>query len=211
MRVIHVIGCGGIGSYAAPLIAKTFPSARIIWQDADTVEEHNCDRQYFTDKDIGKYKADILAKRHGGKALKEWYLGTPLEADCVFLFVDNNHARQMAAKAEKRDKTMVIYAANEHEDAMAVAYTHENTLDVLKRFPRWNSDTDGPVPAGQSCTSQAVLEEKPQTTLANFAAAHHAVMLAVAQERAKREVAGTPYLIMSTTHGIRISKGELND
>lgn len=208
---ILVIGCGGIGSYAAPLIAKTFPQARIIWQDGDEVEAKNIDRQYFTEKDIGEAKAGVLAERHGGIALLEWYDGEDLAADIVFVFVDNNKCRKRVLEARRLPQTMIIVAANETEDAMAVAITHENQFDALKAFPKWNDLTDGPLADGQSCTSVKVLTENPQTTLANFSAAQHAVMLAVAQQKARREVAGTLYLIQSTTNGIKLKKGDLHE
>ncbi|OME69181.1 hypothetical protein BK120_33915 [Paenibacillus sp. FSL A5-0031] len=68
---IVMIGCGGNGGYAVQRIAKmmsafTGVSSFLMLADPDTVEEKNLLRQPFIGSDIGKKKADVLAKRYGG-------------------------------------------------------------------------------------------------------------------------------------------------
>ncbi|CAM4042447.1 ThiF family adenylyltransferase [Paenibacillus alkaliterrae] len=68
---IVMVGCGGNGGYAVQRIAKMMNafsgvSSFLMLADPDTVEEKNLLRQPFIGTDIGKKKADVLAKRYGG-------------------------------------------------------------------------------------------------------------------------------------------------
>jgi len=55
-----VVGCGGIGGYAAILLAKMgVPNMVLI--DHDEVEEVNVGTQIYSGDDVGKDKADVLA------------------------------------------------------------------------------------------------------------------------------------------------------
>lgn len=67
---IVMIGCGGNGGYAIQRITKmlhAFGNVRtfLMLADPDTVEEKNLLRQPFIQSDVGKKKADVLAKRYG--------------------------------------------------------------------------------------------------------------------------------------------------
>ncbi len=57
---VHVIGCGGIGSFAALALAK-LGCARLHLYDDDRVEEHNVPNQFYRIKDVGRPKAEALA------------------------------------------------------------------------------------------------------------------------------------------------------
>ena len=52
---IHIIGCGGIGSWTTLLLAKMGCSNITIYDD-DLVEEHNIASQFFREEDLGKNK-----------------------------------------------------------------------------------------------------------------------------------------------------------
>ena len=71
--VLHLVGCGGTGSWLAPDIArvalllreKFHKEVSVIFQDMDVVEEKNVFRQNFCYAEIGKPKAETLASRYG--------------------------------------------------------------------------------------------------------------------------------------------------
>lgn len=71
--VLHLIGCGGTGSWLAPAVAriglllqdKFGKSVSIGFQDPDKVEEKNVFRQNFCYAEIGTNKAATLAARYG--------------------------------------------------------------------------------------------------------------------------------------------------
>jgi len=53
---IHIIGCGGIGSWTTLLLAKMGCSNITIYDD-DLVEDHNIASQFFQEGDVGKPKS----------------------------------------------------------------------------------------------------------------------------------------------------------
>jgi len=69
---IVVIGCGGTGSQLIPDLVRafkfgnnTYENTEITLVDGDFVESKNIERQNFISKDIGRNKAEVLAKRYG--------------------------------------------------------------------------------------------------------------------------------------------------
>ncbi len=58
---MHLIGCGGIGSFAALALGK-LGCTRLHLYDDDRVEEHNIPNQLFRMSDIGRPKAEALAE-----------------------------------------------------------------------------------------------------------------------------------------------------
>lgn len=56
---IHLIGCGGIGSWTALLLAK-MGCPDITIYDFDTVEDHNVASQYFEERQLGDLKTEAL-------------------------------------------------------------------------------------------------------------------------------------------------------
>jgi len=70
---IHLIGCGGSGSWLAPHLARIAKlleeahhlSVKLIFWDPDVVEEKNIYRQNFCAAEIGVNKAQTLARRYG--------------------------------------------------------------------------------------------------------------------------------------------------
>jgi molybdopterin/thiamine biosynthesis adenylyltransferase len=58
---IHLVGCGGVGSFAALALAKLGCSNMHLYDD-DRVEEHNVPNQLFRTTDIGRPKVEALAE-----------------------------------------------------------------------------------------------------------------------------------------------------
>jgi molybdopterin/thiamine biosynthesis adenylyltransferase len=58
---VHLIGCGGIGSFAALALGK-LGCTRLHLYDDDRVEEHNLPNQLFRTSDVGRHKATALAE-----------------------------------------------------------------------------------------------------------------------------------------------------
>lgn len=57
---VTIVGCGGIGSFAAHALAK-LGLAKINLVDFDSVEAHNVPNQLFTINDVGTLKSEALA------------------------------------------------------------------------------------------------------------------------------------------------------
>lgn len=58
---IGVAGCGGIGSNAALLLARS-GIRQFLLVDFDRIEASNLNRQQYFPEDVGQFKADVLAK-----------------------------------------------------------------------------------------------------------------------------------------------------
>jgi hypothetical protein len=69
-NVAYVIGTGGTGGFLIPHLARYIASlpyskyCLIVLVDGDTVEDKNIIRQNFIRQDVGKNKAEVLAKRY---------------------------------------------------------------------------------------------------------------------------------------------------
>lgn len=100
---VAVLGCGGIGSWVAVLLARTGVGT-IILIDPDTVEESNMSGQFFAIPDIGQAKVLSVfreIKRFAPEPLVFSYQervteGTIISQDIVFCGFDNMEARQIA-------------------------------------------------------------------------------------------------------------------
>jgi len=69
---IHIVGCGGIGSWFIPGFFKIMTpllnaqdGVKLFLWDPDIVETRNVERQNFISSDVGKAKAEVLALRYG--------------------------------------------------------------------------------------------------------------------------------------------------
>lgn len=76
--VIFVVGCGATGSYYISTLAQLAIGNKCIEEivliDRDLVEVKNLKNQRFTKKDVGKSKAEVLAKRYSKLGIKISYV-----------------------------------------------------------------------------------------------------------------------------------------
>lgn len=70
---VHLVGCGGIGSFAALALAK-LGCVHLHLYDDDRVEEHNVPNQLFRTADVGRPKVEALAE------ILEAFTGTRAQA-----------------------------------------------------------------------------------------------------------------------------------
>jgi len=69
---IHLIGCGGIGSFAALALSK-MGAQQLHLYDPDGIEEHNLPNQLFRLRDVGRPKVEAL------REILEEFAGAPVE------------------------------------------------------------------------------------------------------------------------------------
>lgn len=110
---ITVIGCGGIGSQAALMLA-TMGVKKITLMDFDIVEEHNRPNQGYREKDIGRPKVEALKEIIGEfaegcevTAINEKFTDQDLEG-VVIMAVDSMEAREMIWKKVKRNLNIML-------------------------------------------------------------------------------------------------------
>jgi PRTRC genetic system ThiF family protein len=62
---IVLVGCGGTGGFLAEAVCRLLigRTARLCLVDHDRVEPHNVARQAFDRRDVGRFKAEVLAER----------------------------------------------------------------------------------------------------------------------------------------------------
>jgi len=62
---IVLVGCGGTGGFLAESICRLLigRSSRLFLVDPDRVEPHNVARQAFDRREVGRFKAEVLAER----------------------------------------------------------------------------------------------------------------------------------------------------
>lgn len=76
--VIFVIGCGATGSNYISMLAQLAINNKnikeIVLIDKDIVETKNLRNQRYTEKDVGKPKAEVLAKRYSKLGIKISYV-----------------------------------------------------------------------------------------------------------------------------------------
>jgi hypothetical protein len=177
---IHLIGCGGVGSYLAPVLVKTFPQESIILWDGDTLEERNLDRQLFKQEQIGLNKASALSQLVGGESRPQYFTygaETFSPSDILIVAVDNHPARKAALMAADSDGCVTVLAMNEYTESQAILYLPEwcgTKLDPRIRYPAILSDTADDPTRPRGCTGAAVTAS-PQLALANAIAAQLAI------------------------------------
>ena len=180
-----IIGCGGVGSWLTPTLALLVKNKNVILIDGDTLEKKNLNRQLFSDRDIGKNKAEALGRMYGIKAIPKWYSPGIMEhsrEDCLLVCVDNNTARFHALQVCDIFGCRAIVAANETHSSEAYVYLPEwrgTKLDPLVYYPEIISDQrNDPQRRSIGCTGEAQ-QANLQLVSANFMAAALAQHLSV--------------------------------
>jgi molybdopterin/thiamine biosynthesis adenylyltransferase len=169
----YIIGCGGVGSWLVPKLAKLVPTKDIILMDGDVLEEKNLDRQLFDPHCIGMNKAEALAERYGiPHAVPEYFSPGSIEpwaGDILFVCADNHAARRAALHTADALGCKVIVGANEYTDAEAYIY-HRDWKDTGNDprvfYPDILTDRSGDPLAPVGCTGEAAVAS-PQLVLAN--------------------------------------------
>lgn len=101
--MIHIIGCGAIGSTIAENLVRLGITRITLW-DFDYVEAHNIANQMFRFKDIGKPKVEAVAEilREINPEIELTIRDTPYKiqrlSGYVFLCVDNIETRKEIVK-----------------------------------------------------------------------------------------------------------------
>lgn len=93
---IHIIGCGGIGSWTTLVLAK-MGCSNITVYDNDTVEDHNVASQFFKESQLGMSKVDAL-------------LNNVLEQSGNLINVMNNESEELIGLEPTEDAQLVIFA-----------------------------------------------------------------------------------------------------
>jgi len=180
-----IVGCGGIGGWVAQCLSLT--AARednIVLVDRDKVEIKNLNRQVFDKRDIGKNKAQALARRlqpmcrcpiHG---VQEWLqhidpeLLTPKGHEVLlYCGVDNHPARLACLDLVDTKHCKLIIGANGYLESEAYYYTdmwNGTPLDPRQRTDMMSDKTDDPL--SPPCTGE-IQESQPQLAIANMNAA----------------------------------------
>jgi molybdopterin-synthase adenylyltransferase len=73
---VHLIGCGGIGSFTALVLSK-MGVRHLTLYDPDGIEDHNIPNQLFRLKDVGRPKVEALCE------IVEEFAGTPAEGHAI--------------------------------------------------------------------------------------------------------------------------------
>ena len=201
---LYIIGCGGVGSWLAPSLTLLVPANTITLVDADKLEDKNLNRQLFDKKDVGRTKAEALAKRYGCRAISEWFCEGLIELqsqDWLLVCVDNHIARRAALYECDRIGCRAIMAANETHSAEAYLYDRQwrdGPLDPRVYYPDILTDRSGdPRAAVIGCTGD-VQKENPQLVTSNSLAASLAGHLfalwhLTAPRLNKKTIASLPY------------------
>ena len=99
---LYIIGCGGVGSWAAPAACLLVSPGNVTVVDGDVLEEKNLNRQLFTPKHIGMNKATALAGVYRCDPVSDYYSVGMIEhdpSDALICCVDNNRSRRDVLEA----------------------------------------------------------------------------------------------------------------
>ena len=164
MKILQ-IGCGGIGSWLAEEVARAFNEQQIghsvdYWiADNDIVEVVNIRHQNFTDKDIGRNKADALAMRFKifEPIIQRVNGATDLNGfGLIVLCVDNNSTREFIFKyCHENNKDFIDLRA---EGKRVFAMQKTNDLNINLGTLNLTDITKVSVEENGSCQLKADLE-----------------------------------------------------
>lgn len=187
---IHLIGCGGTGSWVYPALIRIVRESAIHLWDGDVLEDRNLDRQLFTNEYIGDNKAESLYHFYGGVqdgeepiAHEEYFHSGSegIDNGSLLLCCADNHTARLACLivADLTNSTAII-AGNEYTDADAYLYdsgSMRGTPNDPRVFaPEITTDASGDPRSPVGCTGhEQVL--RSQLVIANMASAVHMLRL----------------------------------
>jgi molybdopterin/thiamine biosynthesis adenylyltransferase len=185
-----IVGAGGIGCAIAPLLSRL---GSIVIIDADSYEPKNVERQ-FPALTSTENKASALASLLQPHTLQSvqfipsYMKGIEIAnspewegVDCLIGAVDNNESRAIIAELSWGLEIPAILAGNAHEhgEAHLVIPNRYSPLDHFE-FPII------PHTAPWGCNADSVVEEHPQTPLANALAAAAAMHILLSWRKASK-------------------------
>ena len=195
LEMVSVIGCGGIGSWLIPPLARYLASVGFTGElrlcDGDKYDSGNTDRQNFPAQALGVNKAVVQAEklRYELPAMNIVSIGDYVvtanvgrvmaENSLCFAAVDNHPARKrLAEQLQSLKNGALISAGNEKIDGNACLYLRERGEDVtenlLTRHPEIATTTSGDREAG--CEEQ-IASGEAQLLMTNFSAAHASLIV----------------------------------
>jgi hypothetical protein len=191
-KEVLIVGCGGVCSYFLPAFLRYLKhnseyKTNVTLMDGDVLEEKNTLRQNFDlPSGVLPFKTEALKLQcnfYKMKARNIYFAQNEFfeEDTLVFCFVDNHLARKHVLEAIDENGGCAILAANAEIDAHSYIYYPEwngTNLDPRKRFKEILEDTTGsPIKRAMGCQSEELLDNSPQTSIANQMAASHALLL----------------------------------
>lgn len=176
-----LIGAGGVTSYLLFPLCKSFRPNTVTILDGDRLEEKNLTRQKFSEKQIGKYKAEMLVESHKDLLPQVVFNIVPRffrseeenhgPMDLIICAADNHQARRTALAYADKNNIPCVVAGNEFIDSEAYIYFPEwknKPLDPRIRYPEILTNDEG---SPFHCQDDEALESTPQLALANLGAA----------------------------------------
>lgn len=204
-----MVGCGGIGHYLAPILAKLIcfndklGGGTLTLIDCDEVEDHNLAR-VFGPAGIGRNKAELLAEECQNSipsgslevraipealspdTLHRYHREWNKDGVVIFGCVDNHVSRVYMENivSQLNDGTLVS-AGNSYHDGQAQLYIRKDGEDLTPKITAWAPEilAEGQpwnhFPDDEDCSQE--YESAPQLILANLSAAIAALNLYYSQ------------------------------
>lgn len=143
---VVIVGCGGTGAAAARIVARIIydlqrsrrHTPNLMLVDHDIVEAKNIGRQAFAMTEIGRFKAEAIARRlNFSLGLDVSWISEPLDASrhhnryssqIVISCVDNHAARQEIHRLDG-----VLIASGNHKDSGQVCIGNTDDVKQVRR------------------------------------------------------------------------------
>jgi molybdopterin/thiamine biosynthesis adenylyltransferase len=160
---IHIIGCGGIGSFVAYNLGMLGLAGNLILWDNDKVEEHNIPNQNFLIEHIGMSKAvalaDLITRKTGSSPkVKERFFteDSHILEGIVLLCTDNISSRKLVYNDVKdRESVKAIIDGRLGGESFIVLSTMLNDEAAKSEYDKTFFDESETVPL--PCTAKAVI------------------------------------------------------
>jgi PRTRC genetic system ThiF family protein len=148
---IVLVGCGGTGAFLAEAVCRLLIGRRgsLHLVDPDRVETKNVARQAFDDRDVGRFKSQVLAERLARRFRRVvGYSVAPYDPDL--------HARVLGASPGLR---LLLGAVDNAVARRAIAATLDRGAAAPSRGPTWWVDHGNGRNAGQVLLGSATRPE----------------------------------------------------
>lgn len=157
-----IVGCGGIGSFAAFALAKLgVRTLKLV--DFDTVDEHNVPNQLFEPRQLGQCKVSALAHNLSvATGIHPIGINAPLEQGIPRLPIVVSALDSMAARARlweqvryKLDVKLFLDGRLGGEHIILYSADPSNPLDIAGYEATLHSDADGD---DLPCTARSIID-----------------------------------------------------